>query len=166
MTSSDVIFAVAAGLFLYSFFWMALRLWQFVSYDRTFGAVPQIAMEELVALSDAAGRDLPAFVVMVPAYRESLTIEATMRRIAAANYPAALLQVVVITYRDEDPDEDGETTYDVARRTADRINADAGRERIRVEHVPAGFDGFCPGAFDTGTRHVGNRAENKGCCHR
>lgn len=155
ITATEAVFAVAAALFVYSFFRMSVRLWQFLTYDRSFGAVPKVSIDDLVALADAADRDLPGFSVMVPAWNETDTIAATMRRLARVNYPASLLDIIVITYADEPPGADGETTGTVACRVAAEINGAARREQVRVERVPAGFDGYFPGAFDGGERHVG-----------
>lgn len=155
MEMIELLFAGAAALFVFSFFRMASRLWQFATYTQSFGSAPNISLDELTVLANERDRDLPAFTVIVPAWDEAVTIAATMRRIAAANYPCTHLDLVVVTYEDEPPNSTGKTTADVARRTADEINAEAGRLRARVESTPEGFDGFFPGEFDTGKRHIG-----------
>lgn len=155
MTPTEVLFACAAALFVFSFFRICARLWEFATYGRSYGTAPSISLDEIVALAEEKDREIPAFTVFVPALEETETISETMRRVAAVNYPRTHIDLVVVTYADEAPNAAGQTTADLARSTAAEINAAAGRPLAIVEDTPAGFDGFFPGDFDTGELHRG-----------
>lgn len=153
--SSYLIYGVAVGWFTYHMFWMAMRIYQFASFPRTYGQTPNLTIKDLAGTAIAGDKELPAFRVIVPAYQEGLVIEGTLKRIAAMNYPQTHYEIYVATYADEPATAGVEATYAIVARVAEEINAKAKLERIKVLQVPAEFDGFFPGAMGAEPRYIG-----------
>jgi cellulose synthase/poly-beta-1,6-N-acetylglucosamine synthase-like glycosyltransferase len=112
-------------------------------------------MRDLVRLALAKRKELPCFKVVVPAFQESAVIEATVRRLAAVNYPRTHFELYVVTYADEPAVEGMPSTHAIAERTARQINAESGRPVVRVLSVPAAYDGFFPGAHRSEPPQIG-----------
>lgn len=148
-------YGAAAALFAYSCLSMASRAYQFGAFPRTFGRTTNISLRNLVELSDEKRTELPSFKIVVPAYQESLVIEATLRRLAALNYPRSHLEIYVVTYEDEPKSAGMATTNDIVRQVASQLNAETGRTLIKPLHVPLGFKGYFPGRLDAAQRHIG-----------
>ncbi|NNE85508.1 MAG: hypothetical protein HKN28_16210 [Alphaproteobacteria bacterium] len=148
-------YGAAAALFAYSCLSMAARAYQFVAFPRTFGRTTNISLRNLVELSDEKSAELPSFKIVVPAYQESLVIEATLRRLAALNYPRSHLEIYVVTYEDEPKSAGTATTSDIVRQVASQLNTETGRRFIKSLHVPLGFEGYFPGRLDADHRHIG-----------
>ena len=153
--SSYVVYGLAVGWFTYHMFWMAMRIYQFSAFPRTYGTMPNLSLHDLAEAAVAGERELPAFRIVIPAFQEVDVIEATLRRAAAINYPRSHFEIDVVTYEDEPATLERLTTYDVARRVAEDVNREAGLDLIRVLRVPPGFDGFFPGRLDAPVRHIG-----------
>lgn len=146
MHAAILIYGLAVAWFTRTFFRIASLIYQFETFPRTYGSVVDISLADLARLVLDKGEDLPGFRVVVPAYHEAEVIEATMRRLAAANYPRHRIELCVVTYADEPPVEGLDTTGAIARRVAGELNDEAGRELARVLSVPADYDGYFPGA--------------------
>lgn len=146
MQAATLIYGLAVAWFTRTFFRIASLIYQFETFPRTYGSRVDISLADLARLSLDRGDDLPAFRVVVPAYHEAEVIEATLRRLAAANYPRHRVELCVVTYADEPPVPGLASTGTIARRVAAEINAEAGRALARVLSVPADYDGYFPGA--------------------
>ncbi|HEX5633208.1 MAG TPA: hypothetical protein VFX50_08270, partial [Gemmatimonadales bacterium] len=138
-------YGLAVAWFTHTCFRMASLVYQFETFPGTYGSATSVSLRDLVELATARGRDLPTFKVVVPAYHEAAVIEATVRRLAAVNYPRTHFELHVVTYADEPPVAGQEATRVIAERTARALNAEAGRPLVRVLCVPAAYDGWFPG---------------------
>lgn len=155
MSAATLIYGLAVAWFTRTFFRIASLIYQFETFARTYGSVVDISLGDLARLALDRGEDLPGFRVVVPAYHEAEVIEATMRRLAAANYPQHRIELCVVTYADEPPVPGLQTTGTIARRVADELNARAGRALARVLSVPADYDGYFPGAQGSRPPQIG-----------
>ncbi len=150
-----IFFAAAVGWFTYVCLRVLNYVAQFAVYPRSFGRVTNVSLADLAGLAAAEGEELPCFNIVVPAYREALVIDGTIRRLAALNYPLTHVNAFVVTYADEPVEPGAESTSDVAQRAADEVNAAAGRSLVTVLSVPAGFDGEFPGNLDAPRAMIG-----------
>ena len=151
----SIFFAAAVAWFFYWPYAISVYMYRFVTFPRTFGRKTNISLNDLSELAELKGQDVPSFNVIIPAYQETLVIDGTLRRMAAMNYPRALVNIWVVTYEDEPREPELQTTNETARLVGSEINAQAGRDLIRTLTVPAGFDGEFPGRMDSDTRYVG-----------
>lgn len=150
-----LLYGAVAALFTYSCFSITARVYQFATFPRTFGAIANISLMDLSRLADETQDELPSFKIVVPAYQEALVIEATLGRLSSLNYPRSHLEIYVVTYEDEPASKTLESTFEVVRRTAAKINTVAGRDLVRHLYVPLDFKGYFPESLDSAERHIG-----------
>jgi len=150
-----VFFAVAVAWFTFICLRIAVFIYQFLIFPKTFGQTTNVSLQDLSDLADSHDEDLPGFKIVIPAYQESLVIDGTLRKLADLNYPRTHFDVLVVTYEDEPVEPGSESTFDVAKRVEAEINGEAGRQLIKILSVPAGFDGNFPGNLKAKDRFIG-----------
>lgn len=155
MHAATLIYGLAVAWFTHTFFRIASLIYQFETFPRSYGRTISISLRDLVRLALAKRKELPSFKVVVPAFHESAVIEATVRRLAAVNYPRTHFELYIVTYADEPVVEGTPATRVIAERTAKQINAEAGRTVVRVLSVPAAYDGFFPGSLRSEPPQIG-----------
>lgn len=155
MSGLELFFYAAVAWFSFIILRIAVLIWRFLVFPRGYGRIENVSLAELSRIAEDRREDLPTFRIVVPAWQESLVIDGTLRRIAAQTYPRTHFEVSIVTYCDEPVPAGEESTYAVARRTADALNANAGRAFIEVLTVPPDFDGSFPGEFGAAERHIG-----------
>ncbi len=155
MTGVEVFFYVAVFWFSFVCLRIAVLIRRFLAYPGDYGRISPVPLASLAEAAEAKEEDLPSFRVVIPAYREGLVIDGTLRRLATQNYPRTHFEAVVVTYADETVEPGEETTFEVASRTADQINAEVGRDLIRFLCVPEKFDGEFPGTLDADRQYIG-----------
>jgi len=154
MDTSYTVYSLAIAWFTYTVFRMAVLLYQFMTFPKTYGSMPKFSLRDLVEMSTSTKKDLPAFKVVVPAFQEVDVIEGTIRRLAGINYPLSHFEIYVTTYEDETP-AGKESTTKVVQRVAKEINDKLDHELIKSVVVPDGFDGYFPGKLSAKKRHIG-----------
>lgn len=155
MDNVILIYAAAVAWFTYACLFIAVLIYQFITFPRTFGRMASTSLRDLAELSAAREVDLPRFKIVVPAFQESLVINDTLRRLASLNYPRTHFDIHVVTYEDEPADPAVDSTYSIAMRTAAEINNQAKRNLVKPLHVPLGFDGGFPGDLRSEARFIG-----------
>lgn len=155
MHAATLIYGLAVAWFTHTFFRIASLIYQFETFPRSYGSTVSVSMRDLVRLALARRKELPSFKVVVPAFQEAAVIEATVRRLAAVNYPRTHFELYVVTYADEPAVEGLPSTQTIAERTARQINAESGRPVVRVLSVPAAYDGFFPGTHRAEPPQIG-----------
>jgi len=155
MDLSYVIYSLAVALFTYHLFWMAMRIYQFKTFPKTYGKQSSLSLKDLGEAACEQQRDIPAFKVIVPAYMETEVIEGTLYRLTSMNYPRTFYEIHVVTYDDEPVEGNSESTTQVVQRVAAAINADAGVELVHSIVTPEGYDGFFPGNLSASEQYIG-----------
>ena len=155
MTGVEIFFYLAVGWFSFVCLRIAVLIRRFIVFPKKYGRISNVPLTALAQAAAAKGQDLPCFRVVIPAYREALVIDGTLRRLAAQNYPQTHFEAIVVTYADEVAAPGEETTFAVASRIAEQINAEADVDFVQVLSVPATFDGEFPGTMDADRQFIG-----------
>jgi len=155
MNLSYTVYSLAIAWFSYTVFRMIVLLYQFKTFPKTYGSMPKLSLCDLVEMSTSSQKDMPGFKIVIPAYQEVEVIEGTIRRLARMNYPLTHFQVYIATYEDEPVAEGAVSTTNVVQRIAREINAEVSHELIKSVVVPERYNGFFPGKFSAGERHIG-----------
>lgn len=122
MNTIDVVFLFAFfGIWATQVYWMWLSLGAYLYAQR--------AAEEAQVREHFRMPVWPMVSVLIPAHNEGMVIEATLRALAASDYPAGRYEILLI--------DDGST--DDTRAVAARVAAE--HEQIRIVEVPRGEGG-------------------------
>jgi cellulose synthase/poly-beta-1,6-N-acetylglucosamine synthase-like glycosyltransferase len=98
LTTGQVIYIVAAGLYVF-FFLLFTRFffWKRYSEKHFWNKRPKLTLKLVERTAREHGRDLPFITIMVPARDESDVIGKTVQHMSHLNYPKDKYEVVVVT---------------------------------------------------------------------
>jgi cellulose synthase/poly-beta-1,6-N-acetylglucosamine synthase-like glycosyltransferase len=141
-------------------------LYSLVSYIRARGVLlrelnrarPTVA--EVKAIAADNGRELPFFVILVPARDESAVIENTIDRLRELDYPLERYAIVVICDEREKLQALGGRTQNIADSLATLVNAGLAEPLLYVIEVPEWFSGRFGDERRASTRSTKGRALN------
>jgi len=155
MDTSFIVYSLVVAWFTFYTILMSMRIYQFKTYPHTYGQQPRLSLNDLGEMACELDEDIPAFKIIVPAYKETDVIEGTLYRLSSMNYPHTYYEVHVVTYEDEPVESGKESTTQIVKRVAAEINTEMGIELIHSTVTPAGFDGFFPGELNANERYIG-----------
>lgn len=98
MTIAQTLYVISFGVYLV-FFVLFLRffVWKLYSERRYWNRRPSLSTENVIALADELGKELPYISVLVPARNEALVIENTIRHMMGLEYPRDRYELIVVT---------------------------------------------------------------------
>jgi cellulose synthase/poly-beta-1,6-N-acetylglucosamine synthase-like glycosyltransferase len=102
---------------------------------------PALSLDRLSQLAVQRHRNLPSFLILIPARSESRVIANTLHHLSQLRYMPGLFSVLVIADAREYSVDGESTTQVVAAQVSARLNEEYGRQIFSVTTVPDDYDG-------------------------
>lgn len=107
LTSADLIYLVALSMYgIFFLLFLRFFFWKTYAEASFWKRRPELSLAKVREAARQAGEELPFFSILVPARNEAPVIEKTIRHLADLRYPGERYEVIVVTDRKEQDEND------------------------------------------------------------